>query len=251
MKLRISEFAQLAGVSAKALRYYDEIGLLSPAAVDARSGYRYYDTRQLVRLNLIVAFKDMGLALDEIRPLLSGSACAQRSALEALRGEIRTSIQKAGQKLRLLEAALAGDYEFGAVTVQTKRRPPVRIASVRATVDAYEHVADMEKELLANVPEDCVGKLRGVLWHRCADSGVLEGEPFIELTTRLSRRSVFDQRELPPATLACAYAGNTEEEAEHAYDAIRQWMRVQNVQLAGPKRELYWGELLEIQFPVA
>ena len=41
MKMSVKEFAALCGVSARTLRYYDEIGLLKPAAVDKYSGYRF------------------------------------------------------------------------------------------------------------------------------------------------------------------------------------------------------------------
>jgi DNA-binding transcriptional MerR regulator len=69
--LRIGDFSRLSRVSVKALRYYDEIGLLKPVEVDRFTGYRYYSAEQLPRLNRIVALKDPGcprwrsLLLDE------------------------------------------------------------------------------------------------------------------------------------------------------------------------------------------
>ncbi|MEL7433945.1 MAG: MerR family DNA-binding transcriptional regulator, partial [Chloroflexota bacterium] len=52
---KIGDFSKLSQVSSKALRYYDNIGLLKPAHVDSFSGYRYYTVDQLPRLNRIVA----------------------------------------------------------------------------------------------------------------------------------------------------------------------------------------------------
>jgi effector-binding domain-containing protein len=60
-----------------------------------------------------------------------------------------------------------------------------------------------------------------------------------------------DRKQLPDATLACAYAGLDDESAEQAYAAIRRWMNIRGYRLAGPKRELYLGQMLEIQFPLA
>lgn len=57
---KISDFSRLSLVSAKALRYYDELGLLKPARVDESTGYRYYAASQLPRLNRILALKDPG-----------------------------------------------------------------------------------------------------------------------------------------------------------------------------------------------
>jgi len=60
----------LSLVSVKALRYYDELGLLKPARVDEFTGYRYYAASQLTRLNRVLALKDMGLSLEQIALLL-------------------------------------------------------------------------------------------------------------------------------------------------------------------------------------
>ena len=67
---RIGEFSQIARVSGRLLRYYDEIGLLSPQSIDPETGYRYYSARQLPRLNRILVLKELGLSLEHIARLL-------------------------------------------------------------------------------------------------------------------------------------------------------------------------------------
>jgi effector-binding domain-containing protein len=57
-------------------------------------------------------------------------------------------------------------------------------------------------------------------------------------------------KQLPAATMACCYSGLDDDSAEQGYDAIRKWMDVRNYQLAGPKREIYLDQMLEIQFPL-
>jgi MerR HTH family regulatory protein len=52
---RIGEFAQIAQVSSRQLRFYDQLGLLQPARTDSQTGYRYYSVKQLPRLNSILA----------------------------------------------------------------------------------------------------------------------------------------------------------------------------------------------------
>lgn len=66
-RLSIGEFAQASGVTPKALRLYDELGLLSPAEVDPRSGYRSYDRVQLEVARLIAALRGVGMPLARIR----------------------------------------------------------------------------------------------------------------------------------------------------------------------------------------
>src|SRR5215831_2656741 len=63
---RIGEFAELSGVSAKTLRFYDEIGLFRPAATDSRTRYRHYRPHQLEELASILALKSLGVPLHEI-----------------------------------------------------------------------------------------------------------------------------------------------------------------------------------------
>ncbi|MEV7231164.1 MerR family transcriptional regulator [Polymorphospora sp. NPDC051019] len=65
--LTIGAFAAAARLSAKALRLYDELGLLPPAAVDGDTGYRYYDQAQLGRARLIARLRGIGMPLARIR----------------------------------------------------------------------------------------------------------------------------------------------------------------------------------------
>ena len=88
--LKIGDFSRLSRVSVKALRYYDEIGLLKPVEVDRFTGYRYYSAEQLPRLNRIVALKDLGLSLVEVSQLLDENLTSDRIAA-MLRGKHRPS----------------------------------------------------------------------------------------------------------------------------------------------------------------
>jgi hypothetical protein len=145
---------------------------------------------------------------------------------------------------------LAGLAHADDLPVVVKRRPSARIASLGAVTAGYDDVALAEAELLGRVPAPARGGLRGVLWHQCADAGVPCGEPFVELRAPRPSNSRLDVKELPAATVACAYAPDDHDAAELAYDAIRAWMERQCYALAGPKRELYHGGMLEVQFPI-
>jgi DNA-binding transcriptional MerR regulator len=65
--LTIGAFARSARLTPKALRLYDQLGLLTPAAVDPESGYRLYDPGQLERARLIARLRGIGMPLAEIR----------------------------------------------------------------------------------------------------------------------------------------------------------------------------------------
>ncbi len=59
------QFAKLTGINKRTLHYYDEIGLFSPAFKE-ENGYRYYTCFQTVQLEMIIAFRKIGLSIEEI-----------------------------------------------------------------------------------------------------------------------------------------------------------------------------------------
>jgi DNA-binding transcriptional MerR regulator len=70
-EISIGEFARRSRLSLKALRLYDELGVLVPSRVDQASGYRYYDTAQLDEARLVVMLRQLQLPLAVIKELLA------------------------------------------------------------------------------------------------------------------------------------------------------------------------------------
>lgn len=68
--LKIGDFARLAGTNLRTLRYYEELGLLSPAK-RSKGGFRYYRDTDLNRLNMIRDLQALGLQLERIRELMN------------------------------------------------------------------------------------------------------------------------------------------------------------------------------------
>jgi DNA-binding transcriptional MerR regulator len=71
MRLKVGEFSRLCQSPVKTLRYYDEIGLFTPAEIDRFTGYRYYTLDQLPQIHCIMALKELGLSLDQITQLVN------------------------------------------------------------------------------------------------------------------------------------------------------------------------------------
>mgnify|MGYP005780663025 FL=1 len=63
------EFAKLAGVTIRTIRYYDKIGLLKPTMI-LENGYRRYCNQDLITLQKILCLKELGFSLEEIYPLI-------------------------------------------------------------------------------------------------------------------------------------------------------------------------------------
>ena len=103
---RIGEFSRLTQVTVRMLRYYDETGLLRPARVDSRTGYRLYETRQIPRLNQIIYLRDSGFNVAEIAAALEAEdEGLLAEQLDRKSGEIGAEIEACRQKLRKLETA--------------------------------------------------------------------------------------------------------------------------------------------------
>jgi predicted transcriptional regulator YdeE len=98
--LKIGDFARAARVTIKTLRYYAREGLLTPVYIDRYSGYRYYTLDQLPTLNRILALKDLGFSLAQIRQLLAETLTA-----EELRGMLRVK-QGESERLQRVEERL-------------------------------------------------------------------------------------------------------------------------------------------------
>jgi DNA-binding transcriptional MerR regulator len=109
------DFAELAGVTVRALHHYDRIGLLKPAARTA-AGYRLYSESDLRRLEQIVVLKFLGLPLNQIKDALdSGPSAlvevlrAQREALEQRSRQIGIAVRAIAQAEATVESGTNAD----------------------------------------------------------------------------------------------------------------------------------------------
>jgi DNA-binding transcriptional MerR regulator len=249
MRYKIGEFAKLGGTTVKALRYYDAIGVLAPAGVDPRTRYRFYLPVQLRELAAIRALQELGASLEDIRN--SQCIAARRRLLERLRLRAHRSLVATRRSLTWIEEALEGlEHGEPGVAVVLKSRDGVRVASIRAQLGDYAEIGRIEHDLRSRVVDARVGGLRGVLWHRCEASGAIEGEPFVEIGRGLRHAPGIELKELPRVTVASAFCESDDMAAVRAYDAIDRWIHAREYRIDGPKREIYVGPILEIQFPV-
>lgn len=131
----IGEFAAFGRVSVRMLRHYDAIGLLRPARIDDRTGYRSYSNDQLQHLLRIVELRELGVGLDRIADVLGAAdePAALRSALEDRIDEIESSLAadearlvRIRRRLRVLEGT-----EIMSETVVYRPLEPVTVYAVR------------------------------------------------------------------------------------------------------------------------
>lgn len=70
--MKISEIADFFGVSAKAMRLYEQKEIIKPCKVDPENGYRYYSADQVKQLNALLELQELGFTLNEIKDIMTG-----------------------------------------------------------------------------------------------------------------------------------------------------------------------------------
>jgi len=109
----IGEVSKICNISKKALRYYDQIGILSPDVVSKENGYRYYSQKTLLLVPVVKYYKQMGFKLEEMQGLVEGNSYYYleqnfRSKISELRvreNEIHNSYVSVSDWYQLLEEA--------------------------------------------------------------------------------------------------------------------------------------------------
>jgi Predicted transcriptional regulators len=109
MRRSISEMARECGVSVRTLHYYDQVGLLRPAAVSEESGYRWYDDAEVCRLQQILFYRELDFPLREIAAILSSPNYDAQEALRRQRELLTLKRRRLDRLLDLLDANLKGE----------------------------------------------------------------------------------------------------------------------------------------------
>jgi len=268
--IRIGDFSKLGRITVKALRYYDEVGLLKPARVDDFTGYRYYTYEQLPRLNRILALKDLGFSLAEIGQLLASDLTPEqmRGMLKLRQAEIRQQLQEQTERLARVEARLRQierESIMSKYDVVIKKVESLKVAALRAVVPTPPDQGRLWHELeghLAAHRVQPVGPCLSLYYdeeYKERDWDIEVCEPIESSLPETERVKV---RQLPGAeTAACVVHHGPFVTIGEAYEALMKWIGENGYRIVGPGREVYLREakaadqndpdtLTEIQFPV-
>lgn len=150
--LKIGDFSKLSQVTVKALRLYDQLGLLKPAHIDEFTGYRYYSVQQLPRLNRILAFKDLGFSLEQIAKLLDDNLPPGeiRGMLRLKQAELQQLLEEEQARLLRVETRLKQierEDKMPNYEVVLKKVEPIKVAAIRDTMPNYDQMSQLFSEL--------------------------------------------------------------------------------------------------------
>lgn len=270
----IGDLARHGRVSVRMLRHYDAIGLLRPDRVDPGTGYRWYEVAQLGRLNRIVALKELGFGLEQVKSIvdakldlaeLRGMLRLRRAELEAQIASDTGRLAEVAQRLHLIETEGALPPE----DVVVKSLPATRVAELTGRADGYE----------PRFIEPVVGPLFVELCARLDRCGVTPTGPAVAYYERIgpdSEETVVvhaampvdraadgvdgidrvDLVELPAVDRAATIVHRGRpDEIMRTIQLLARWFDANGLRPAGPGRELYlqigdgpW--VIELQEPI-
>ena len=260
---KIGMFAQMNHITVKALRFYEEQGLLLPAFVDSENGYRYYTMNQMADIHQINALKQAGFTLDEIKLINQGADTA--SLLASKKAALLRKIAELTSQISVIDGYLYGPAKALDTPVLIRKIPAVIVASMQKRIDSYD-------ELFSFMPE--MGAEMERLGCRCAppeycfthylEPGYKEEHILIEtceaVTEKKEDSALVKFRELPEITAACIFHKGSYDNFPDTYAAILRFIEENGYEICGNIRENYidgiWNKdreedwLSEIQIPV-
>jgi DNA-binding transcriptional MerR regulator len=279
--MQIGDLARLTHISVRMLRHYDEIDLFKPALIRENT-YREYSISQLPLLNNILALKDLGFSLEQIKALVQEGFAAQRlrDLLELRRNELETHISQESERLNKVEQRLLMMDKEKTMTnyiVSVKSLPAQLVASVRdAGLDVFNEIDGEKRRSMQRYFQ--------TLFAHLEQHGLSAGAPFtIVAHPPLEENSTFADleiirslpRKLPesesvrvyeldatPMTACLEYAGLNDWRVieGQAMPALYAWIEENGFKAIGPMREEY-RELdgmqdgtpcvIELQIPIA
>lgn len=284
---KIGELSKLCNISVKTLRYYDSEGILCPEEIDAFTGYRYYSAAQLSDCYRILAMKELGFTLEEIK---AGQKLPGRELLGLLADkeeELHTLLTRTQQRiatLRRLSGAIKEEKTMYNIVI--RKSEEIHIAYIRLLLADRSHSHRALAALRNALPREIQGN-RTVLidyeteYHNNSfDMGL-----GVEITGKLPRNMQFlfplsegisSDSAAPAADFMAAMPGTSapdhalpisettvlfpaetaclicrQDEYDQAIVALHQHLEEQHFQITGPTYQItYEDGVTEIKIPV-
>lgn len=249
--LKIGDFSKLSLVSVKALRLYDQMGLLKPVQVDKFTNYRYYSATQLPRLNRILALKDLGFSLEQIAKLIDNQIppAQIRGMLRLKQAELQQHLEDEQARLLRVEARLRQIEQEDSMSnydVVVKKVEPQTVAAVNGVIPNYKDCGPIWERLF----DEVYGYVRenGVKEVGCAIAVYhnnefrerdIEVEALAPIHEPLQASEQVKVYQLPAVEkMACVVHHGPFLTMGEAYSSLLKWIEANSYHIAGSIREV-------------
>jgi len=273
-QIPIGRFSQITRLSTKALRLYDERGLLVPAKKDLATGYRYYTGSQIPRGVSIKELCGIGFSLHEIERILSAKDTGDGDTIRRLFRQRQGAIRSEVARLQQIEAILGRPDASLEMMIMSQNEPVVRdIAAQRVLkkrgVGSYQDTVpslmrDLMGQLFSEENQRAGLKITGPPMTLYLDAEYREKDATVECAVPVSGRIVVSDPAMEIATLPGGkvlslihkgpYSG-----LHNAWSRIGMYLEQREFAIIPPPRELYLNDpaavpeeelLTEIQIPI-
>ena len=171
----VNELARLSGLTPRALRYYDSIGLLRPAR-DRANDYRRYTAAEVDRLQQILLYREMGLPLEEIRRILDAPDFNQAGALREHLSRLLIQRQRVEELIQTVSRTL-DSLEGGTVMNDQEKFEGMKQRAIQENESAYgQEVREKFGDQVVDLVNRRFGHMREEDWNQMKEeeTGYLE-----------------------------------------------------------------------------
>lgn len=244
--LTIGTFSRLCRLTVKALRLYDELGLLAPAFVDPTSGYRYYALGQAQDAERIRVLRAVGMPLDDVKAFLRLTDPSERRVvLERQRSRIEADLVAAQDALAMLDNVLLTADEAAPPQVTVRRFPATRYVGSRQTIPlprfpeaAPRAYADLES-YVASTGRTAKGPHFAIYRDHEFNPEGIDVEFGVPVDHPLAGNTIVHGAVLPAIEAACAVHVGPYPEVGSAWHALGAWVHERGAEVVAPPREIY------------
>jgi DNA-binding transcriptional MerR regulator len=244
LKLSIGDFSRMTFLSVKALRYYHDAGLLTPAEIDPDTGYRSYELSQVATAQVIRRFRDLGMAVEQVKEILAATNTVERNGLiVAHLRHMETELERTQGVVASLRTLL--EKPPPSVSVEYRSVPPLRVAAITALVERrdiaewfYGSLDEIGRELRRQHITPA-GPHGGLFPTEVFTDDLAEITLFVPIADPMLPCGNVFVRELPPVDLAIAVHRGAFREADRTFGPLGSHVLQREIAVAGPIREHY------------
>jgi DNA-binding transcriptional MerR regulator len=239
----IGRFSAICRLSQKALRLYDEMGLLRPAWVDPDSGYRYYAVAQALEAEKIRLLRSLEVPLEEIAELLRDPA-GRQALLDRHRRRLEDRLDQL-QSLLVSLARLESEDTMTQYEVRTKEVAPQQVIGIRMRSSLTQIARDTGAaygELFGHLGRAAAppaGPPLALYHAEPGEAGELEVEFCVPVARPMSGAGRITGRELAGGRAVFTLHAGAYDGVGLAYAALQRWIQEHGHEGAGPPREIY------------
>jgi effector-binding domain-containing protein len=262
----IGRFSKMTRLSIKALRLYDDIGLLRPAHVDPSSGYRYYDLGQANRAEAVRILRSVDMPLDEIKSVVDEDEPELvHKMLVAHRERLAGKLAAQERMLTYLESLIQREGGIMPYEVQITEVNPQPVAAVRIHTDIGQIADDIAsgfRTLVHGIGSASLSPSGAplIVYHDVIDEQT-DGdvEICVPVNGQVGTDSEVYGRELEGGTMASTIHRGPYREIAPAYHTITSWISEHGHEIVGPPGEVYLNDpqtvaedelLTRVEFPI-